>query len=281
MRAALVVLLLAGSSHASRAAQAGSGAASSPLEKARQEIARLEALVEAGAAPRARLEESRSLLADAEDEELLGRMLYGQVSVDDLDEDQAEELLAAAARRLERQQAKVEHAKRLIEEGVSSRISLYPLLEELDRRRKTVDLAISRSRLLRELAEMARAEEMAIEDAPAAPLGPLPVAERYDGSGVFRLSQIKEILLAFELEFGRPLPVSAMGMTRVHKALGFDHRDRVDVALNPDQPAGVWLRRYLESANIPYFAFRSAIRGKSTAPHIHIGPPSTRLKTAD
>jgi hypothetical protein len=52
------------------------------------------------------------------------------------------------------------------------------------------------------------------------------------------------------------------------------------VALNPDQAEGVWLREYLETRRVPYFAFRAAIPGKSTAPHIHIGPPSTRLRAA-
>ena len=173
--------------------------------------------------------------------------------------------------------------EKLVEEGVAPRTSLYPVLEELDRRRKTVDLAISRSRLLRELAEMVRAEELLAEAeaGPELPAGPLPLAERFEGSGVFRMSQMKDLMQAFELEFGRPLPVSAMGMTRVHKALGFDHRGRVDVALNPDQPEGVWLRRYLAASAIPYLAFRAAIRGQSTAPHIHIGPPSSRLRVTD
>jgi len=82
---------------------------------------------------------------------------------------------------------------------------------------------------------------------------------------------------AFEHRFLKPLPVSAMGETAVHRALGFDHRGRVDVALIPDQPEGVWLRQYLEARRIPYFAFWQASPGKATGAHIHIGPESTRL----
>jgi hypothetical protein len=67
----------------------------------------------------------------------------------------------------------------------------------------------------------------------------------------------------------------------VHRALGFDHTGRIDVALMPDSTEGVWLRRYLESKSIPYYAFRAAIAGKATAAHIHIGPGSTRLRVAD
>ena len=82
---------------------------------------------------------------------------------------------------------------------------------------------------------------------------------------------------AYERRFPKPLPVSAMGETAVHRALGFDHRGRVDVALSPDQPEGVWLRQYLEARRIPYFAFWQAVPGKATGAHIHIGPESTRL----
>ena len=63
----------------------------------------------------------------------------------------------------------------------------------------------------------------------------------------------------------------------MHRALGFDHRGRVDVAVVPSAPEGVWLRQYLQLRKIPYYAFAHAIPGKATAAHIHIGPGSTRL----
>ena len=66
------------------------------------------------------------------------------------------------------------------------------------------------------------------------------------------------------------------------RAPGALPQDRIDIALNPDQPEGVWLRRYLEARHIPYFAFWQAAPGKATGAHIHIGPESTRLSaTAD
>ena len=52
---------------------------------------------------------------------------------------------------------------------------------------------------------------------------------------------------------------------------------RSDIALNPDAPEGVWLRSLLERLHIPYLAFRSAVAGAATAPHIHIGTGSARL----
>lgn len=105
--------------------------------------------------------------------------------------------------------------------------------------------------------------------------------EHFEGDGHFSQTDLKGVETAFEKKFKKPLPISANGETSVHRALGFDHRGRVDVALTPDQSEGVWLRTYLESNDIPYYAFRSAVPGKATGAHIHIGPGSTRLRAAD
>jgi hypothetical protein len=92
---------------------------------------------------------------------------------------------------------------------------------------------------------------------------------------------LKPLAVAFKKKFDHPLPISAEGETDLHRAMGFDHTGRVDVAVNPRDPEGVWLRRYLKSRQIPYYAFTRAIRGKATAAHIHIGTGSTRLHNAD
>ena len=77
-------------------------------------------------------------------------------------------------------------------------------------------------------------------------------------------------------EFHHTLRVSALGPTLVHQSMGLDNRNRVDVALNPDEAEGLWLRRFLERLHVPYLAFRSALPRAATAPHIHIGTGSTR-----
>jgi hypothetical protein len=103
--------------------------------------------------------------------------------------------------------------------------------------------------------------------------------EHFDGRATFdEARDLRPIMEAFEAQFERPLPISADGETDVHRALGFDHRGRIDIALHPNAPEGIWLRRYLRSRNIPYYAFTSAVAGKSTAAHIHIGPGSTPLQ---
>jgi hypothetical protein len=124
---------------------------------------------------------------------------------------------------------------------------------------------------------MAQAEQSLQESLTVEPSTAHEIAERYDGDGVFNPRRFAKVESAFETRFGKPLPISAKGETAVHRALGFDHTGRIDVALHPDQPEGVWLREYLSENHIPYFAFRQGVPGKATGAHIHIGPQSTRL----
>jgi hypothetical protein len=95
--------------------------------------------------------------------------------------------------------------------------------------------------------------------------------------GSWSISRIGELERFFSSRFGRALPVSAYGQTELHDHLGWDHRNAVDVALSPDSVEGRAMLDYLGRAGIPYLAFRSAIPGHATGPHIHIGFPSHRL----
>src|ERR1035437_9547692 len=122
--------------------------------RAKTGIERIRSLVDAGVAPRAQLVQAEAAVADAEDEALLRRTVYGN----ELSEDQADEMLAAAARRLDRRQQALDTGRRLVEGGVAAFASLTPLLEEADAARKEQDLAQSRAKFTRELAQMARAE---------------------------------------------------------------------------------------------------------------------------
>jgi hypothetical protein len=252
---------------------AQSGSDDPEVVRARAGIEKLKSLVDAGAIPRAQLTRAEQALADAEDAAYLRKTLYGS----DLTEDQAEDMIAAAARRLERRKTQYAEAQSLVKEGVASQLTLGTFLEEIDRSRKEWDLAHSRARLLRELAEQARAEEILQTKLANAPGEAIFLGDRFDGGGVFTPSDFRRVEAAFVSHFLKPLPVSANGETAVHRSLGFDHRDRVDVAVHPDQPEGIWLREYLFRNNIPYFAFRQAIPGKATGAHIHIGPVSNRI----
>ena len=252
-------------------AQAGE---SPEVLRAKAGIERLRSLVEAGVAPRTQLVQAEAAIADAEDAALLRRTVYGN----ELSDDQADDMLAAAARRLDRRKLALAEGRKLVDGGVASLLSLTPLLEELDSARKELDLAESRARFTRELAQMARAEELVESQLNRDPQEVRELADRYEGDGVFSMGTFARVELDFEKQFGKPMPVSAMGETAVHRSLGFDHRGRVDVAIHPDQPEGRWLLAYLVGKHIPYFAFRQAVPGKATGAHIHIGPMSTHLK---
>ncbi len=247
--------------------------------RAQQEIDKLRDLVAAGAVAPARLQDAEQALGDARDGAILNRTLYGRLTVQDLTEDQTREMVAAADRRLVREIERLARLQKMVDAGVIARGELAPTEQEIESRRLTVDLANSRARLLVEITEMARREQVLEASIPHTSDSPL--MEHFDGPGAFSSGDLKAVELAYEKQFKKPLPISANGETAVHQALGFDHRGRVDVAVTPDQAEGVWLRAYLSHKDIPYYAFRAAIPGKATGAHIHIGPASTRLRAAD
>lgn len=271
--------LAAGQTAVSAPAESTSGSAVVDLaEIKRMEVERLRSMAAAGAIPRARLEQAQAELADAEDNMILRRSLYGTVRVEDFTREQADEMVAAAQRLVNREEERYARTLVLVQQGVVARVTLSVMQEDIGFRRKQLDLAKFRSQLVDQLAEYARAEEAADEQVQ---FRAGKIIERYDGKGRFSDLDFARVSAAFHRLFARPLPVSARGETATHRALGFDHRGRVDVALNPDQREGVWLRNYLQKQGIPYYAFRAAVRGKATAPHIHLGPPSLRLRSAD
>jgi hypothetical protein len=256
------------------------------IELAQRDLERVNTLVGMGALPRLRVQEAEQNLADAQDDAVLARTLYSDLQAKDLTDQVVDEMVAAAQRQVERQQARLDLAKRLVDEGLSAISSLTPLQTELSLRQTGLDLAKSHARILRDLAELAKLEQSIAQSQDAARAESRDVLtqdmEHFEGSGIFRESRdLKLIESAFAREFDRPLPISADGETSLHRALGFDHRGRVDVAVDPNAPEGIWLRGYLKSRLIPYYAFTHAMAGKATAAHIHIGPGSTRLTSAD
>lgn len=247
------------------------------------EIQRLEELVAAGAVAPMRLAEAKQNLADNEDAAILSRTMYARLTPEEFTAEQAAIMTAAAKRRVVRQQEKIDRMQKLVDSGVMAKSELEPLQAELDARISVARLADARTALLAELAEMAAAEQAAaatIVTTPSTVDGTGPMVEHFHGLGKFNDADLKRVVLAFEKEFAKPLPVSARGETAVHRALGFDHRGRIDVGVNPDSGEGQWIRRFLAVNKIPYIAFRRAITGQATAPHIHIGPPSPRLAAA-
>jgi hypothetical protein len=99
---------------------------------------------------------------------------------------------------------------------------------------------------------------------------------RYSGAGPWVLSQAGRIEMFFQQSFKRPLPIAVFGQGSIHNQWHLDHRNAMDISLNPDGPEGQALMGYLRSNGIPFSAFRGAIPGVATGPHIHIGMPSHR-----
>lgn len=268
------------------AALAAQAQDSRDLRQARDTMTHVQARAAAGAAPQGQLEDAADALADARDQEILNRTLYARLDLQELAGKAGDEMVEAAERRVARQAETLEHNRQLVAEGALPRNVLAPIEEELAARRKVLDSVRLRSQVVEELAAMVEEQkqaELARTGAPQPILLPQghSVMEHFEGGGVFSSNDLTQVMTAFEKQFSEPMPISAMGETALHRELGFDHRGRVDVPLNPDQTEGVWLRAYLTAHKIPYYAFRAAVPGKATGAHIHIGPGSTPLRATD
>ncbi|HMJ26155.1 MAG TPA: TolC family protein [Pyrinomonadaceae bacterium] len=99
---------------------------------------------------------------------------------------------------------------------------------------------------------------------------------RYTGAGSWVLSQAGRVESFFQQTFKRPLPIAVFGQGAIHNQWRLDHRNAMDISLNPDGAEGQALMQFLRSNGIPFSAFRGAIPGVATGPHIHIGAPSHR-----
>lgn len=100
---------------------------------------------------------------------------------------------------------------------------------------------------------------------------------RFNGPMRWSLKEAPRLEKYFSQAFGRPLPITALGQSETHNRLHFDHRDSMDVGLHPDSVEGRALIEHLRKNGIPFIAFRSAVAGASTGPHIHVGRPSRRI----
>jgi hypothetical protein len=99
---------------------------------------------------------------------------------------------------------------------------------------------------------------------------------RFNGPFKWSIAEAPRVEKFFSQTFGHRLPITALGQSDTHKRLGFDHRDSIDVGLHPDSGEGQALINYLRKSGIPFLAFRGAVPGAATGPHIHIGRPSGR-----
>lgn len=99
---------------------------------------------------------------------------------------------------------------------------------------------------------------------------------RFNGGSGWNLSEAWKVQRFFSDTFKRELPIAVFGQGAIHERWRLDHRNAMDVQLHPDGVEGRALLDFLQKNGIPYLAFRSAIPGTATGPHIHIGRPSHR-----
>jgi hypothetical protein len=245
------------------------------IEFASKQVERIKALVDTGVEARIRLDAAERDLEDTKDKVILEGAVPPLLSSANGPSDDA--ILAAAQRRLDRQNAWTEKIRVLMESGMAPPSDLIPTEVELLSRES--DLAAAQVRAFSNVEASSWAARSSHKDQTTPLDFDIGEMEHFEGLGTFdETRDLQAIVKAFAAEFDRPLPISADGETEVHRALGFDHRGRIDVAVDPRAPEGIWLRRYLRSRKIPYYAFTSAVAGKSTAAHIHIGPASNRLQ---
>ena len=178
--------------------------------------------------------------------------------------------------------AKAEQLRKLVADGLIARNELAAVEQEIaaatSRLEATRKQIADSDNLIVQIRDAEKAEK-ALAKAHAAQSRRLfqPVSMRYYGMAGWALSNISSVQAFFSSNFGRPLPISTLGQSSTHNAMGWDHRNSADVGVHPDSAEGRALIAFLQSKGIPFLAFRGAIPGVSTGPHIHIGYPSGRL----
>lgn len=173
----------------------------------------------------------------------------------------------------------LEESERALAEKRAGLEGLHKQIVDSDHLIAEVRAAEEAEELAREAAKKQAAELAALKSRlqRTAKLSMGSVVIRHTGGAGWTLANISDVQSFFYNAFGRPLPTSAVGQTATHDRLGFDHRRAVDVALHPDSAEGRALIGYLQSRGITFIAFRAAVPGSATGPHIHIGPPSGRI----
>jgi hypothetical protein len=196
----------------------------------------------------------------------------------------SEDLLRLQEEEVVKATQKLEQLRQLFNEGLIAKNELDASEESLTALKATLESTRKKigdsDRMIADIqsAESQRAEFIAQAAAANKTRSFLrPTVLRYNGAANWSLSYLSGIQNFFSSTFGRPLPTSTVGQSATHNRLGWDHRNAVDVGVHPDSVEGKMLINFLQTQGIPFLAFRGAIPGVSTGPHIHIGRPSQRL----
>jgi hypothetical protein len=193
-----------------------------------------------------------------------------------------EKLIAIYEANVKKAEAKLDQSKKLLEEGLISRLQVERSELALDGEQEKLDGA--RRQLTEADAQIAailvetEAEKTIAKNLRLARQSLVRTSSfiRYTGSSGWGLGQAWKIQRFFSETFQKQLPVAVFGQGAIHDRWRLDHRNAMDISLHPDSAEGQALLSFLQQNGIPYLAFRSAIPGTATGPHIHIGRPSHR-----
>jgi hypothetical protein len=183
--------------------------------------------------------------------------------------------------------AKLDELRMLVSEGLVAKTELADSEQKLTELRAQLEITkkqisdsdnvIAEILAEQELAKTQAAKPVKLVSKQYATLNATATMLRYNGQTAWSVGGLDQIQAFFSGKFGRALPTSAVGQSATHNRLGYDHHNAVDVALHPDSSEGQALIKYLQGQGIPFLAFRGAVPGVATGPHIHIGSPSHRL----
>ncbi|HEU0252255.1 MAG TPA: hypothetical protein VFR12_04430 [Pyrinomonadaceae bacterium] len=203
------------------------------------------------------------------------------VSVANAQSDASQQLLQLQEAEVEKLTASTEQLRPLYEDGLIARLEFEKAEKDLaDAKAKVEDTRLTIANAEKLAAEQKKTAELAksksLVKATSMSLGRSSVVTR-STAGSWSLASLSSVQQFFSKTFGKALPISTIGQSATHNRMGWDHRNSVDVGIHPDSAEGRVLMAHLQSSGIPFLAFRSAIPGVSTGPHIHIGAPSHRL----
>lgn len=162
-------------------------------------------------------------------------------------------------------------SKKDLEAGEGAVAEAKEKVAEVDRRMATADTQIAETLIEAETEKKLRNVRI-----PKGGIVRTTALIRYNGAATWALSDAWKVQRFFLETFKKPLPIAVFGQGAIHDRWRLDHRNSMDISLHPDGPEGQALLGFLRDNGIPFLAFREAIPGTATGPHIHIGRPSHR-----
>lgn len=193
-----------------------------------------------------------------------------------------EKLLPIYEKNLRTAEEKVGHSKELFLQGLISKRDLDDSESAVVEAKAKIDEVHGQmngadSQIAQVLVEVESDKQMAkLRRLPKGGIVMTTSFVRFNGAGPWSIALAGSVDAFFRQKFGRPLPIAVLGQGAIHNQWRLDHHNAMDLQLNPSGAEGQAVMDYLRSHGIPFSAFRQAIPGTATGPHIHVGLPSHR-----